>query len=347
MEWVEPFGIACIQPTARQSSTKRQQRDKNIRDNLERVFEVMDYVCAFGRTDVRFIVMPEYGINGMWEELPVSDWLKIGVPIPGPFTEVIGQKARELGVYIAANMAEVHDDWPGRFFNTSFIVDPSGEVVLKHWKINNNSWVLPYTTPSDIYSEFVERYGREALFPVLETPHGRVGVITCGELLYPENARCTMLNGAEIILHLTSESLDYADWSPIKITRAIENKAIFATCNIGIFAGAKRGADCSHGNTMIINHEGQVLAKTTGPGEASIRATVDINSLRAARAKPFYPASIRAEVFAREYANAIGWPIDGFLDEPIGSINDTRAVFRDTLEKLYEKGIYSRPYKPE
>ncbi|MBI3092558.1 MAG: hypothetical protein HYY96_18015 [Candidatus Tectomicrobia bacterium] len=347
MDYVEPFGIACLQSVAHQASTNRRERDKHIHANLERAFDLMDYVASFGRSDVRFIVMPEYGINGAWKEMPVKDWMKIAVPIPGPVTDLMGQKAKELGVYIVANMAEVHDDWPGRFFNTSFIISPTGEVVLKHWKINNNSWLLPYTTPSDIYSEFVERYGRQALFPVLETPHGRVGVITCGELLYPENARCTMLNGAEIIFHCTSESLDYADWGPIKITRAIENKAIFATCNIGVFEGAKRGVDCSHGGSMIINHEGQVLAKTGGPGEASIRALVDVNALRAARSRPFYPASIRAELFAREYAEAIGWPLDGFLEQPIESIDQTRALFRSILEKLYDKGVYTRPYKRE
>ena len=67
-------------------------------------------------------------------------------------------------------------EWPGRFFNTSFIINPWGEIILKHWKHNHNAFLLPYTSPCDVYDEFVRRYGREALFPVVDTPVGRLGV---------------------------------------------------------------------------------------------------------------------------------------------------------------------------
>ena len=125
--------------------------------------------------------------------------------LPGPYTEMISAKACQRGIYIAANMMEVHPDFPGRFFNTSFLISPQGAILIKHWKNNNNAWVFPYTTPSDIYSEFVARFGREALFPLSRTEIGNIGLLTCGELGFPENARCTMMNGAEILLHLSSE----------------------------------------------------------------------------------------------------------------------------------------------
>lgn len=52
-------------------------------------------------------------------------------------------------------MLEKDPEWPGRFFNTSFIIDPQGEIILKHWKHNHNAFLLPYTSPCDVYDEFV------------------------------------------------------------------------------------------------------------------------------------------------------------------------------------------------
>ena len=49
-------------------------------------------------------------------------------------------------------------------------------MLIKHWKNNNNAWVFPYTTPSDIYSDFVGRFGRENLFPVARTEIGNIGL---------------------------------------------------------------------------------------------------------------------------------------------------------------------------
>jgi hypothetical protein len=60
----------------------------------------------------------------------------------------ISAKARRRGIYIAANMMEVHADFPGRFFNTSFLVSPQGEIPIKHWKNNNNAWVFPNAAPA-------------------------------------------------------------------------------------------------------------------------------------------------------------------------------------------------------
>ena len=207
MEWITEYEIACIQLSPRMFLPTPGKKDPIIKQNLSRAFDLMDGVADYSSGTVRLFVLPEYSLNGMvdgmFQSKTLKDWLDISVPIPGEYTDMMGEKAAELNCYIAANMCEIHDDWPGRFFNTSFIVSPHKEVILKHWKNNNNSWVIPYTTPSDIYSEFVERYGRKELFPVVTTPIGKLGCITCGEVVYPENARCTAFNGAEIIAHIT------------------------------------------------------------------------------------------------------------------------------------------------
>ena len=342
------YEVACIQSRARAVSLDAAERDGDIRANLARIFELIDYVTAFGNADVRLVVLPEYAVNARWERLSLAQWIDIASPVPGPYTELISAKARQRGIFIAANMMEVHPDFPGRFFNCSFLVGPTGDILIKHWKNNNNAWVFPYTTPSDIYSEFVARFGREALFPVARTEIGNIGLLTCGELGFPENARCTMMNGAEILLHLSSEPNnmshgDVRNWESLRTARAYENKCFLAMANIGMYEGATRGLHGSHGDSAVHNFDGTVLNKINGPGEATIKGPIDLEGLRRVRARPFHPVTMRAAMYAREYATYPGWPLDGFADRPIADIDETRALFNSIVTERRTRGIDTPP----
>lgn len=308
--------------------------------------DLIDYACSSPlATNVRIAVLPEYAINMPVRTSSVADWIDVAVEIPGAYSDLFGQTAKKNGIYIAANMAEVNPDWPGRFFNCSFLIGPDGKIVFKHWKNTNNSFVIPYTTPTDIYTEFVRKYGRKAIFPVADTPYGRIGCITCGELLAPENVRCTVFNGAEIILHCTSETVDYPNWNHLKIARAIENKVYFATANNGEFLGGKRGTASSSGFSAIISYDGTVLNQTSGPGESTIIANIDVNALRFARTQPFWPAESRIKMYSKEYADAASlfWPTDGWAAKPIAGTSDTQQEFKNVLERLFANGTFVRP----
>lgn len=348
---IDHYEVACLQTRSRAVSFDPEQRDLDVRANLDRMFELIDYITAFGNSAVKLIVTPEYAINARWQKLSVDEWISLCTTIPGPYTDLISAKAQQRKIWIAANMMEVHPEFPGRFFNTSFLVGPTGEILIKHWKNNNNAWVFPYTTPSDIYSDFVAKYGRENLFPVARTEIGNIGLLTCGELGFPENARCTMMNGAEILLHLTSEPTnlshgDVRNWESLRTARAYENKCYLAMANIGIYEGATRGTHGSHGDSAVHNFDGTVLNKVVGPGETTIKGPIDLENLRRVRAKPFHPVTLRSEMYAQEYANFVGWPNDLFLDKPIESIEQTRAVFNDLVQQRRDLGIDRAPLRP-
>ncbi len=341
---VEPYQIACIQPSVRR--IQKAQKDSQIKENIARECELIDYACSSPlATNVKIAVLPEYGINMPVNTSSVSNWLDVAVSVPGEFTDILGKAAERNDVYIAANVAEVSEEWPGRFFNCSFFISPEKKILFKHWKNTNNSFVIPYTTPTDVYSEFVEKFGRKSLFPVVETPMGKIGCITCGELLSPENVRCTMFNGAEVILHCTSETVDYPNWEHLKISRAIENKVYFATANIGEFRAGKRGTGSSSAFSAIISFDGTILNRTSGPGESTVIANVDINALRLARTQPFWPAETRVKLYSKEYAAAsdLFWPTDHWATDPIAGTNDTQGEFKAVLERLYKNGTFVKP----
>ena len=343
------FEVACIQPRVRQVSLgDDKQRDLDIRANIERIGQLVDYVTAFGNSEVKLIATPEYAINGHWSNKDVDQWIKICTTIPGPYTDLLAQKAIDRKVYLAANMLEIHGDFPGRFFNCSFLIGPDGKILIKHWKINNNCWVFPYTTPPDIYSAFVQKFGREALFQVAKTEIGNIGLVTCGELGFPENARCTMMNGAEILLHLTSEPNnmshgDVRNWKALRTARAYENKCYLAAANVGLFEGTLRGMHDSHGDSAIHYFDGTVLNTINGPGEATIKGPINLNDLRRARSKPFHPTVIRSELYAREYDKLARLEERQLAQTPIKSIQDTRAKFRELVEERRRRGIDRAP----
>lgn len=347
MNFVQPYEIACIQPRAHRCPADPTGRDEAIAKNLTRQLELIDYATAFGRSNVKIAVLPEYGINGAWEERSVEEWIRCALEIPNPWTDLLAEKARERNLYICANMLEKDSEWPGRFFNTSFIIDPRGEIILKHWKHNHNAFLLPYTSPCDVYDEFIRRYGREALFPVVDTPLGRLGCLTCCECMFPELARCTVFNGAEVILHPTSEFQDQITETTdfLKIARAVDTVSYWVSANIGEYANAARGLGASRGRSLIIDYMGQILAATPpGPGETTTRATVDINMLRYQRNRSISSGTVRTEMFSHEYAAAKGgWRSNLWLDQPIEGLDETRAVRQRNIRGNYESGVWPEP----
>ena len=113
--------------------------------------------------------------------------------------------------------------------------------------------------------------------------------------------------------------------------------------NIGMYEGASRGLHGSHGDSAIHNFDGSILNKINGPGEATIKGPIDLEGLRRVRGRPFHPVTMRAAMYAREYETYPGWPLDGFADKPIGSIEETRALFNSIVAERRARGIDTPP----
>ena len=60
-------------------------------------------------------------------------------------------------------------------------------------------------TPHDVWDQYLDKYGLEAVFPVADTAIGRSACMASEEILYPELKRCLMMQGVEIFLHSSSE----------------------------------------------------------------------------------------------------------------------------------------------
>ena len=84
---------------------------------------------------------------------------------------------------------------------TSFIISDSGDVILRYRRLI--SMFAP--TPHDVLDAYLDHYGDDALFPVADTPLGKLACVASEEILYPEITRALALQGAELICHSSSE----------------------------------------------------------------------------------------------------------------------------------------------
>jgi predicted amidohydrolase len=293
-----------------------------------------------GRDDCKLIVLPEYVLTGfpMGESVPA--WAdKAALEADGPEYEALGRIAEETKAYLAGNAYELDRHFPGLFFQTCFVVDPAGAVVLRYRRLNSMS----SPTPHDVWDRYLEIYGLEGVFPVARTPIGNLAAIASEEILYPEVARCLAMRGAEVFVHPTSQANETA--RAVKevctVARAVENAAYVVSANSGGIDGIPFPAASTDGGSKIVDFHGNVLAKT-GWGESSAAyAEIDLGAQRRFRKRPGMEnllARQRFEAYADSYARHHHYPPNTMLAGP-----PERAHFlatqRATIERLVERGV--------
>jgi formamidase len=255
---------------------------RQMRANTDRILSMIDSAVRGAEPflPVRLVVFPEFAHAA--PVFPTASELtaKLAVPIPNEHTERIEEKAREHKIYIQmGSMLEVDPKWPGSIFNTSCLVGPEG-ILYKYRKVN--TWIPfeVHTSPHDL-----EGYD-EPLFPVADTPIGKIGCAICYDWLFPEAIRQLAANGAEVLVRVSAymdpwgatKPMDW--WTVVNRCRALENIAYVVAANQG--ARLKFYPPFSWpGGSQLVDFDGRVVAEASpGPGERIVVAPVDISALR-------------------------------------------------------------------
>lgn len=345
------FSVAAVQTDIRcPDEDDPSSIDKAIMQNLERNMALVDYLGMDSRYGPKLIVFSEFCLTAVPESRTIEGYRKFATELPGFVTEYIGESARKNSVYIVCNTFEKDEDWPGRVFNTSFIVDPDGKLILKYRKNNDAQTGIPVSTNAgDIYTEYVEKYGGpESLFPVVETDLGKIGAMTCYDIRFAEVPRMLALQGAEIIVHPTAEPTGGPSreaWDMSKQVRAWDNSVYFISTNNGRTLGGPRPEFRQRGRSKIIDYNGKVMAETDLPGESLITAPLDMDLLREHRASANMNivATSRFAEYVPLYEKYQTWPVDEFLDTPFEDRKQALATGKRVVQELYDKGIYTPP----
>ncbi len=196
--------------------------------------------------------------------------------IPGPSTEILGELARELGVVIIASLFEKRTQ--GLYHNTAAILGDDGELKGIYRKMHIPDDPLYYEkyyfTPGDLG------------FPNFDTRFGRLGVLVCWDQWYPEGARLSSLQGANILFYPTaigwhpSEKEQYGAaqldaWRTIQRAHAIANGIYVAAVNRTGFEGPPEHGIEFWGSSFLADPFGQLIAEAPVSEEAILVADVD------------------------------------------------------------------------
>lgn len=256
-----------------------------IASRVQRVLQMTENAVVGYRPvgDLKLLAFPEFAHAApIYADLATLR-RRLAVPIPNEHTERYRTKAADLDVYIqTGTFLEVDDRWPDAVFNTTCLVGPQG-ILSRYRKVHPwTPWEL-HTSPADL-----EGYD-QPLFPVAETPIGRIGVAVCYDWLFPEAIRQIAANGAEVIVRVSAymdpwgatPPMDW--WSLVNRTRALENRVYVVAANQA--ATMENYPPFSWpGGSMIVDYEGRILAQAEpGPFEKVVVAPIDLPALRHAR----------------------------------------------------------------
>ena len=316
---IAPYNLTVCQPTIELVFDDHDVfRPERLRANVLHISELIRQGAREWRS--KLFVLPQASFQGCVIR-EVGQWIEAGLRLPGPETELLGAVARETGAYIAACGFEVIDDFPGRYWNSAFVVAPSGDLVLiyrKHYAMTSK------TRPVDVHTAFVRRFGEDALFPVVDTPIGRIGAAIAGDVNWPEVTRCLGMKGAEIIVNPTATGTRYDMYGrdggdAVRAARAFENLAYLAAPNVGRVAGDPGDPVAARAPSEIFDFNGALIARADRSEETMVTAMVDIEALRRLRATPManFLTELQPSIAAAEYARAGFWEKDQWLGRPI------------------------------
>ncbi|MCF8473957.1 MAG: hypothetical protein K9G26_04605 [Emcibacter sp.] len=306
---------------------------------IKRLAKEIQSCKKFVGSDTQLVVLPEYFLTAypMGETIP--DWAdKACLDMNGPEYDALGRIAQDNGIFLSGNAYEKDPNFLGLYFQTSFIIDPSGDIILRYRRLN--SMFAP--TPHDVWDKYLDIYGMDGVFPVARTEIGNLATIASEEILYPEIARSLALRGAEIFLHSSGEIACTHD-SPKNIARrarAIENMAYVISSNCGSIRGHDMPANSTGGKSAIIDYQGSVLQESGWGDTMTANASIDLNALRRHRQRPGmsnFLARQRLEPFADTYAKSGSQPANGLLDEKGQHIIPDRKYFMNNMVTAIQK----------
>jgi len=229
-----------------------------IRENLDRILLETEVAAQNG---ANLVVFPECALTGYMFSSR-EEAFRYMETIPGPTTDELGIRCKELGVHIVTGILEKDGD---RCFNSAVLIGPDG--LIGSYRKNH----LPFLG----IDRFLDHGDRP--FKVWETSLGRIGLFICYDCHFPESARVMTLLGAEILVLPTNwpEGRDKVARYVIN-TRAYENKVnVVAVDRVGDERNAR-----FVGNSLIVNAWGDTVAQAGSEEETTIYAEVSLMDAR-------------------------------------------------------------------
>jgi N-carbamoylputrescine amidase len=267
---------------------------------------------AAGR-GAKLVVLPELFASRYFCQTEDAKLFALAEPVPGPSSDALAAVAKELGVTLVASLFEKRA--AGVFHNTAAVLDADGRYLGKYRKMHipddPRYYEKFYFTPGDLG------------FKTFQTAAAQVGVLVCWDQWYPEAARLTAMQGAEILVYPTAIGWhpaekathgenQHAAWETMQRSHAIANGCFVVAVNrVGFEPDPSSSAEPQAGiefwgQSFIAAPDGRVVVRAPVEHEAVLVAEIDLAEIDASR---------------------IGWPF--FRDRRIDAYAEITKRFGD------------------
>jgi N-carbamoylputrescine amidase len=212
--------------------------------------------------------------------------------IPGPSTDALAKLAQKYGTVVVASLFEKRA--AGLYHNTAVIIDADGSIMGVYRKMH---------IPDDplYYEKFYFTPG-DTVFRAWRTSHGTIGVLVCWDQWFPEGARLTALQGAEILFYPTAigwhpkERAEYGkaqhdSWELIQRSHAVANGCYVCAPNR---TGHERILDAKGkavhkdgiqfwGQSFVASPDGQIVKRAAADREQVLLVDCDLDRVEYSR----------------------------------------------------------------
>ena len=256
--------------------------------NLEHAIQKVQEAASKG---AQVVCLPELFQTQYFCQREDAALFDLAEPIPGPTSNRLSEIAKKLHVVLIASLFEKRA--PGVYHNTAAIFESDGALRGLYRKMHIPDDPLYYEkfyfTPGDLG------------FRAFDTEVGRVGTLVCWDQWYPEGARLTALQGAQVLFYPTAigwhpaEKAEFGKaqhdaWKTIQRSHAIANGVYVAVVNrVGFETGDIRGKAAGGaglefwGGSFIADPFGRVIAEASHDKEEILIGEVDVRLLEDTR----------------------------------------------------------------
>ncbi len=231
----------------------------NKQENLTKILE---YINLASRKKAELCVFPEFMMFYYDpKNISIQD---LAENIDGPFVTAISNAAQSNSINVIGTFCEKDKAGSNKVYDTSFFIDKFGVVVTTYQKIHlydafgykESNYILP---------------GSKIAKPI-DTKMGKIGMLICYDLRFPEISRILTVRGSEILVIPSAWINGYMKeqhWITLNKTRAVEN---------GCYVIASNQVDNVYcGRSMVIDPMGKTILdmkKNEGISIAEISTTM-------------------------------------------------------------------------
>jgi N-carbamoylputrescine amidase len=261
----------------------------DVGDNLKRAIAGVRDAAKRG---AKLVVLPELFRSRYFCQSEDAAQFALAEAIPGPSTETLAALAQELDVTLVASLFEKRA--AGLYHNTAAVLDAERGFIGKYRKMHipddPRYYEKYYFTPGDLG------------FQVFRTKPAQLGVLVCWDQWYPEAARLTAMQGAEILVYPTAigwhpeEKAQYGErqhgaWETIQRSHAIANGCFVVAANRTGFEPDPNGSGGIEfwGQSFVAGTDGRVLVRGPVDQEVVLVVEIDLGEIDAVRGGwPFF-----------------------------------------------------------